>query len=102
MVIYDLVKKILTEIKETRDSDKLLIWEVWTREGKTKGNSGSFWDNPTITKSSFLEAATPESITRARRKVQEDCPELQATTTVQQARDAKEEEKGTFVYREEV
>lgn len=50
----------------------------------------------------FLSTTISESITRARRKVQEEHPELAASPVVEAMRKEKEEEKGTHVYREKV
>jgi len=92
--IYELVKDILTKYPATRDSDKKLIWSVHIKEGKVVGGRMSMED--------FLNSTSEESITRARRKVQEECPELASSPIVAEMRKEKEEDKGTFVYREKV
>lgn len=94
--LYDLVKELLTEYPELRNSDKKLQWAVWTR----KGLVGEYRGAPIITKNSFYYAPPSESITRARRKVQENHPELQAVKAVKDARDKKEATKGMFAYHE--
>lgn len=94
MKIYDRVKYILEKFPQTRDSDKVLLWWVW--------QDANFADAYTITKAAFFSAPSAESITRARRKVQEEFPHLQATKQVQEARKQKEATKGTFAYREEL
>lgn len=94
MTIYEIVKDILTKYPATRDSDKKLIWSVWIKQGKVVGGK--------ITMDNYLNSEIEESITRARRMVQNDFPELRATPLIQEMRQKKEEEKGTFVYRDEL
>lgn len=94
MTLFDLVKELLTIKPVLRDSDKKLIWSVWIKEGKVK--------NGKIDVNDYLSASPEESITRARRKVQEMYPELQASPIIQEARKEKEEDRGTFIYREQV
>lgn len=81
--IEDVVKKVLTEIPETRDDDFKLIAEVY------------FKMNFNIMNTSFAlmmlghkEFGLPpfESITRARRKLQATYEELKASEEVQDAR----------------
>lgn len=94
MKLYDLVKSLLVEHEELRNSDKRLLWAVWWKKGLVNRDS--------ITRASFYLAPSAESVTRARRKIQELHPELQATEEkVRRARQQKEETKGTFVFREE-
>jgi len=89
---YDLVKEILVDFPDCRNSDKRLLWEFWKRCGLTFGE--------TIGYSDFMRATSSESVTRARRKVQEHFPELGSNKAVQKEKDKKEDQKGTFVYRE--
>lgn len=97
MKIYDLTKDLLERHELARNSDKYLIWRVW-QELNFISQDGSY-----ITIQSFKEAPSPESITRARRKVQELYPELQATSEkVKRFRQQKELDKGTFIFREPV
>ena len=93
MKLYDRVKYILEDFPITRNSDKELIWIIWEQKGLIVANR--------IDKKEFMKAPTPESITRARRKVQENHSELQATEPVRKARKLKEETKGTFIFRED-
>lgn len=94
--IYDLVKDLLTLYPPIRNSDKKLIWAVWTRLGLvTHGRVSSY-----ISKENFYLAPASESVTRARRKIQELHPELQATSSVKRERTVKEKTKGSFVFRE--
>lgn len=89
MKLYDRVKQILEIYPLTRDSDKHLIWEVWSRKGFIVNGAISKWD--------FLVATSPESITRARRKVQEDHPELRGKT-YQKRKEIADKYKGMDVY----
>lgn len=104
MKLYDRVKQILENHPITRSSDKHLIWTVWKERGLTHRenipfNAEKLIEN--INLESFLRAPAPESITRARRKVQENHPNLAATPQVEAARAHKAEQKGMFVYRQE-
>lgn len=90
--IYDIVKQILTDYPQTRNSDKEMIWAVYRKLGYTS--------EYVINKNDFMKAPAAESITRARRKVQEQHPLLQATKIVRGLREEKEKTKGVFVYNE--
>lgn len=97
MKLYDLVKKILLRDPQARNSDKYLIWEVYkSKHGDTV--RGAFLLN----RDRFMDMPPAESITRARRKVQENHPELRARKQVEEARKEKEATKGMFAYHEEI
>lgn len=86
MKTYDLIKKLLTEHPDLRNSDKRLIWAVW----ETQGLSTTY-----ITKQDFLDKAElPESVRRARQEIQSKHPELRGTAHD----DKKESMKGAFVF----
>jgi hypothetical protein len=95
MTIYDVVKDLLTKYPQLRDNDKRLIWAVWYKQGLIH-------ENRIVRETFYAEAEHPESITRARRQVQNDFPELRASQAVQDMRKEKQESKGTFVYRKQV
>lgn len=78
MNLYDLVKDILEKEPYARNSDKGLIWEVLDRRG--------LLEDGCLTWGRFKSSPTFESITRARRKVQECHPELQANESVRKVR----------------
>ena len=88
--LYDLVKSILQEDIRYRNSDKYLIWKVWEKQGIV--------NNDVLSKRDFIVATNPESITRARRKVQENNNGLQASVKILKSRQLKESKKGYFVY----
>jgi hypothetical protein len=95
--IYETVLRILKEIPPTRESDKKLIWRVWTELGLVTHDYHSQCNY--ITEDGFLEASNTGSITRARRKAQELNSDLQPTDPkVRKARGLKEATKGTFIY----
>lgn len=101
MKLYDTVKHILEKYPQTRDSDKKLIWAVLIRKQLVQVNSGDVFALSRVMYMDFIHAPSFESITRARRKVQELHPELQATNSiVRSKRRQKEESKGTFISRE--
>lgn len=96
MKLYDLIKQTLEIYPISRDDDKELMWSVWEQSGWVR--------NGVITKSQFVSKKFPmcESVTRARRKVQELYPHLQASLKVQKLRTEKELDKGMFVFHEKI
>lgn len=92
--LYDQIKQMLEDHPNLRSSDKNLIWKVWELEERVV--------NGKISEYGFATATSPESITRARRKVQELCPWLQAQKEVRKVRTEKAHSKGTFVFREQM
>jgi hypothetical protein len=97
--LYDLIKQLLTDYPQMRDSDKVLIWEVWGRLGFVTRDL--YWGS-VLTSEKFWDATSPESIRRCRQKIQEKHPELRSSKKVQEAKDRKEATKSTFIYREPV
>jgi hypothetical protein len=96
--LYLLVKQLLTEQPELRDSDKKLIWKVWKKLGLL-----SYWSaGEQIDYGDFLTAPSTETIRRCRQSIQEHCPGLRSSKKVQEAKDRKEATKSTFIYREPV
>lgn len=88
MSTYDRVKELLVRNPKLRDSDKQLIWEIWFGEREMI----------MVSKFDFMKLESAESITRARRKVQEIHPELRASEEVQKEREWKEDTKGNFIF----
>lgn len=77
-----IVSKILELNPGARDNDNLLMKLVWTYQSKRlyknlKPSSSTFWDD--FVKGKFY---APESITRARRKLQEINPNLRGKTYI--------------------
>ena len=93
MKLYNLVKQILNYDELARNSDKQLLWRVFEELGIKEEY---------ITKDQFMSMPSSESITRARRKVQELNIELRSNMTIQRARNKIKQQKGTHVFREEV
>ena len=79
---------------ELRDSDKKLFWDICKRKGYV-GFDG------VMTRQNFMSAPAFESVSRARRKVQENHPELRSSKEVQQFKNNKESKKGYFPYHEQ-
>ena len=92
--LYDLVKFLLKQHKDFRSEDRKLIWRVWEHQDLVYMGA--------ITEENFLESQPIESITRARRKIQELHPELQASEAVRNHRNRTKKQKGTHIYRERV
>lgn len=94
MKLYLIVKDLLQD-REMRNSDKKLLWAVWEELGLA---------TDVITKEAFLSKGCPvsESVTRVRRKLQENHPELQADELILKERQKKASKKGFHVYHEEV
>ena len=109
MKIYDLVKNILEENEMARNSDRILIWEAYkklrlvdTMDCEVYGSNETKAEE-IICRHTFVNSKIPsmESITRARRKIQELHPELEATNNaVRTRRRQKQKSKGTFIFRE--
>ena len=89
---YSKVKVILEGSKTARNSDKVLMWLYWGDELNIKGVMG------TIDLHNFMGVTTPETITRARRKVVERYPNLKGNSDVESAKKRKQSMKGTFIY----
>jgi len=98
MKLYIKVKHLLEEFPELRDSDKKLVWKIWKDEGDIETSQ---FGEDCITYDSFFKATGHDNITRARRMVQADCPELRGNKWVQKQRKLKETAKGTHVYHED-
>ena len=60
--IKELVRKVLKDNPETRNSDHKLLLKVWETQGLKLTDEQKYF---------FTKCATPESITRARREIQE-------------------------------
>lgn len=95
MKLYNKVKLLLEQDKKLRDDDRELIWTIWESAGYVRGDVS-------ITYKNFKLAPSTGSITRARRKVQENNPELRSSEAVKRLRKALERQKGTHVYRETI
>lgn len=84
------VKEVLTDIPDTRNSDSYLYLKVLER-------FAGEYDLRSMTVPYFLcnikKLKFPyfETVRRARQKIQERCPELQAKSEIQVVREAKEE-----------
>ena len=76
----EILKKFLDKYPAARDNDELLIALVWKKELEDNGFNS---DNCTLGDFFSLLAkqdiSKPETITRLRRKVQEECPEYRGT-----------------------
>jgi hypothetical protein len=91
---YNLIKKLLQENPELRNDDKLLQWKVWEIEGSVKNDCMYYSD--------FKNASNPETLRRTRQKIQELFPELGPTETIKNLRRKRQEQKGTFIYRDNI
>lgn len=102
MKTYDLVKRILEENEQARNSDKLLIWEVYKAIGIVK-EVDWFGTREALLKSNFISAKIPttETIRRSRADIQRKHPELEATSKlIRKKRQQIADQKGTHIYRE--
>lgn len=81
MRLFDRVYDVLYRYPTTRDSDKLLLLEVWETQGLILSPEQQ---------QKFMGVATAESVTRARRKIQET--EFKPSKAVADARAALERE----------
>lgn len=90
------VKGLLETNPTLRDSDRKLIWAYWIVYDKAMPT-----DKTVLTLEEYMKTTPGESITRARRLVQEQIPELRGTEWVQEQRAVKEFTKGGFVNEDE-
>jgi predicted metal-dependent hydrolase len=96
MKTYDIVLDLLTNLPETRNNDRLLIWKVWDRQGLISNGFLNCFDF-------YSKAISPESIRRVRQKLQETRYDLKPTSArVSTLRRKKATMRGTFIYRENV
>ena len=93
--LYDDVRLILEEKPETRDNDKALVWEFYSRHNLLDQYGR-------LTFGMFISTNSPDSITRASRMVKHKHPELKGTKEIIVFKKKKEEEKGTFIFREQL
>lgn len=98
MTLFNTVKKLLEDYPKLRNSDKSLLWAVWWKKGLIQTQSPNSLSR--ILYMNFLQAPSSESVTRARRKVQELFPNLDSTGMVKVKRHQKELTKGGFVFTE--
>lgn len=94
--IYDIVKDLLTRIPELRSSDKKLIWAVMSKKQLVQIGQRIHGLNPMtpiltsrVLFMDYMNSPSFESITRARRRVQERCPELRSKGIVKEKRKRK-------------
>ena len=72
--IKPLVKELLKEFPLTRDNDNLLLLKVWAEQDNTLRMNTSFSDfSVGMIAGKYMKF---ESVSRARRKIQEENPEL--------------------------
>jgi hypothetical protein len=84
------VKEILTQLPETRDDDRELVAAFWRIE---QPMLFAFRNAEAVLRALInKDISDPDDITRARRKVQQLCPELRGTTWKQRQRYNAEEE----------
>ena len=93
-----MVLSILQNDDKSRKSDKYLLWEVWKKQGLVNMPLGM---PEHITLMGLAQAAIPESVTRARRRVQQEHPNLVDVRTADRRKE-KADSKGTFIFREEI
>jgi ribosomal protein S2 len=99
---YDLVKKVLIDSEQARNSDKECIWQVYKRIGAVKDVEW-FGQREAIIKENFLSGKLPsfETIRRSRQKIQELHEELKATSSqVRKRRKQLEDQRGTHIFRD--
>ena len=92
--LYDKIKQLLELYPSLRDSDKRLCWHLWKVGGYISLNS--------MSEDEFFNAPSPSSISRARRKVQENHPSLKSSKEIQRRKDKIAKTKGMFSYHERI
>ena len=99
MKIYDEVLELLRDYHDCRNSDKKLIWRFWHTVDHAVQGSSINGGLATINCDEFMRTTPAESITRARRSVQEHHPELRAVKKVQEARQERRDAFQEWLYR---
>ena len=94
MKTFDLIKQLLTNNPELRNNDKLLQWRMLEIQGKIVDGF--------LTYEGFKSAKSTETIRRSRQMVQAKHPELGPVEEVRKMREAKQETKGTWVFKDDV
>lgn len=84
------VKEVLTDIPDTRNSDSYLYLKVLERFA-VNVNLKEMTVPYFLCNIKKLKFPYFETVRRARQKIQERCPELQANAEIREVRDAKEE-----------
>ena len=92
MKIYDLVHELLIKDVSLRNSDLKLIWAVLEKTDKVRNNFISY--------TNFMSSIPHESITRARRKIQQLHPELKAVKEVEEKRKEREAKFPKLIFEE--
>lgn len=97
--LYSLIKTLLTDYPELRDSDRKLKWKVWKDLGfaQVYGTNDMFKTGWMITEDNYMEAPNDESIRRCRQKIQETHEELRGTPKVRKLRKEKEKNWGSII-----
>lgn len=94
-----LVKVILIEMPEARNDDYLLWLKVIETIARAEGKPHitKYWSvEGFLANAKYSSFPQFETVSRARRKVQERCPELRGSAETQAARSEKEEEFKNF------
>lgn len=90
--LYDRCLDILKRDPLARNSDKVLIWEVFKETYTVKDGRIDF--------DAWMNSVSTESVRRCRQKIQETHQELQADNVIQTYRKGIQKQKGTHIYRE--
>ena len=100
--LYDLVKKLLQEKEELRGDDDLLYLSVirivhpYWNNGRITSSIENAIIGEFFTSRKAAKLPTFESVTRCRRKVQEERPDLKPCEKIQEAREEQEEKFYNF------
>lgn len=114
--VYEIVKEVLLENPSTRDSDKLLMFYVWSKQNNSGENLAFGSGDLVFGSRDFVHNfAHPKTIVESRRLLQREQEEklakgeyipgnkiLIASKKYQQLRQKLSMEKGTHIYREQV
>lgn len=92
-----IVEKLLIHQPQTRDNDKLLILKVWAYQNPQLRDSNYSFTNFAVNYLNGLYADS-ESITRARRKLQENNPHLRGEKWYERHQEAEEVRKQIVKY----
>jgi hypothetical protein len=94
MRTYNLIRHILRDFPDTRNSDKELQWKIWEKQGAVRDG--------VLTKQNWIyKAKLAETVRRTRQKIQERHPELKPVKEIEALREEKEASRGTWIFNDE-
>lgn len=99
MTVIDTVKEILEKYPESRESDKVMIFMVWS---KAIYGTPTGYDQIVVDINTAFQLPNTETIRRSRQELMAKFPHLQGSEYIRRMRKKYEKNKGTHIFREEM